>query len=146
MVRGFFLSRNARGIAGPGPHEFSPHGGIVKAVTLMCGICGFVATGATIPERVLLDMNARIARRGPDGAGHLYEENVGLAMRRLAIIDLAGGQQPIFNETGNIAIVFNGEIYNYRQLRDKLAKQGHKFRPDSDTEVIVHLYENLGNG
>jgi len=110
----------------------------------MCGICGFVAGGASIPERVLLDMNARISRRGPDGAGHLYQAPIGLAMRRLAIIDLAGGQQPIFNEAGNIAIVFNGEIYNYRQLRDRLLEQGHQFRTDSDTEVIVHLYEQYG--
>jgi len=110
----------------------------------MCGICGFVAVGAPLPEPVLLDMNARIARRGPDGAGHFHAGNVGLAMRRLAIIDLTGGQQPIFNETGTIAVVFNGEIYNYRQLRDGLLRQGHQFRTDSDTEVIVHLYEQYG--
>ena len=110
----------------------------------MCGICGFVAVGAQIPERVLHEMNARIARRGPDGAGHFHEGHIGLAMRRLAIIDLTGGQQPIFNETGTIAIVFNGEIYNYRQLRDGLVRQGHQFRTDSDTEVIVHLYEQYG--
>ena len=110
----------------------------------MCGICGFVALGSGIPERVLLEMNARIVRRGPDGSGHLHEGPVGLAMRRLSIIDLAGGSQPIFNETGSIAIVFNGEIYNYRQLRDDLLRQGHHFRTDSDTEVIVHLYEQYG--
>jgi asparagine synthase (glutamine-hydrolysing) len=109
----------------------------------MCGICGFVSV-AGISERVLLQMNERIARRGPDGAGHLHDGAVGLAMRRLAIIDLAGGQQPIFNESGKIAIVFNGEIYNYRELRDNLVRQGHQFRTDSDTEVIVHLYEEYG--
>ena len=79
---------------------------------LLCGICGFVAVGNGLSERVLLDMNARIARRGPDDGGHLLERNVGLAMRRLSIIDLSGRQQPITNETGTIAIVFNGEIYN----------------------------------
>lgn len=110
----------------------------------MCGICGFVAVGARIPEQVLLEMNARLVRRGPDGAGHFHEGQIGLAMRRLAIIDLHGGQQPIFNETGTIAIVFNGEIYNYRQLREKLMRQGHQFRTSSDTEVIVHLYEQYG--
>ena len=110
----------------------------------MCGICGFAAPDNRLSERMLLDMNARIARRGPDGAGHLYEDMAGLAMRRLAIIDLAGGQQPIFNETGNIGIVFNGEIYNYRALRQKLQSLGHQFRTGSDTEVIVHLYEEYG--
>lgn len=110
----------------------------------MCGICGFVALGSRIPESVLLEMNASIARRGPDGSGHLHEGQIGLAMRRLSIIDLAGGTQPIFNETGTMAIVFNGEIYNYRTLRENLRRQGHQFRTDSDTEVIVHLYEQYG--
>jgi len=89
-------------------------------------------------------MNATLARRGPDGSGHLHEGRIGLAMRRLAIIDLPGGQQPIFNETGTIAIVFNGEIYNYGMLRKRLQQQGHRFRTESDTEVIIHLYEQYG--
>ena len=110
----------------------------------MCGICGFVSAGATLPRSLLERMNATIRRRGPDGEGYLYEEGVGLAMRRLAIIDLAGGDQPIFNESGTLGIVFNGEIYNYRELRERLARLGHVFRTHSDTEVIVHLFEEYG--
>lgn len=110
----------------------------------MCGICGFFSPAGRFPEQVLLRMNDAIRRRGPDGAGHLFDGKVGLAMRRLAIIDLEGGQQPIYNETGDVAIVFNGEIYNYRKLRAELLAKGHKFQTHSDTEVIVHLYEEYG--
>jgi len=110
----------------------------------MCGICGFVALDDRLGEATLRRMNERIVRRGPDGAGQVFDNGVGLAMRRLAIIDLAGGQQPIFNETGRIAIVFNGEIYNYRELRARLVRLGHTLRTGSDTEVIVHLYEEYG--
>jgi asparagine synthase (glutamine-hydrolysing) len=114
----------------------------------MCGICGFVAldpsAGSRLSRDMLLEMSSRIARRGPDGSGDFYNGLVGLAMRRLAIIDLIGGLQPIFNETGTVGIVFNGEIYNYRELRPRLIKQGHRFKTDSDTEVIVHLYEQYG--
>ena len=111
---------------------------------LMCGICGFLATGPGLPESTLLRMNDSIQRRGPDGAGHYFDGTVGLAMRRLAIIDLHGGQQPIFNEDRSVCVVFNGEIYNYRALRATLQAQGHRFQTDSDTEVIVHLYEEHG--
>ena len=110
----------------------------------MCGICGFVSIGEPLPRSLLERMNATIRRRGPDGEGHLHQGGVGLAMRRLSIIDLTGGQQPIFNETGKISIVFNGEIYNYRELRQKLLRLGHQLRTESDTEVIVHLYEEYG--
>jgi asparagine synthase (glutamine-hydrolysing) len=111
----------------------------------MCGICGFIASsGNDLPESLLLGMNERITRRGPDGAGHFHNGKVGLAMRRLAIIDLEGGRQPIFNETGTMAIVFNGEIYNYRELRERLLKLGHEFSTHSDTEAILHLYEEYG--
>jgi asparagine synthase (glutamine-hydrolysing) len=89
-------------------------------------------------------MNDRITRRGPDGEGRYFDSKVGLAMRRLAIIDLARGQQPIFNEDRTLALVFNGEIYNYQKLRANLEKAGHRFATDSDTEVIVHLYEEYG--
>src|SRR5215467_14541793 len=94
----------------------------------MCGICGFVSlTGAPVPhERVLREMNATIRRRGPDGEGYLTRAPVGLAMRRLAIVDLDGGQQPISNEDGAITVVFNGEIYNYRELRALLQQRGHR--------------------
>jgi asparagine synthase (glutamine-hydrolysing) len=89
-------------------------------------------------------MNTAIRRRGPDGSGHLYTGNVGLAMRRLAIIDLEGGQQPIYNQSRTAAVVFNGEIYNYRKLREELLSRGHEFATHSDTEVIIHLYDEYG--
>jgi asparagine synthase (glutamine-hydrolysing) len=89
-------------------------------------------------------MNRCIAHRGPDEDGFYIKENVALAMRRLAIIDLAGGQQPIFNADRTKAIIFNGEIYNFQQLRADLEKRGHKFYTNSDTEAIVHLYDEFG--
>lgn len=110
----------------------------------MCGICGFLAFDQQIDESTLLRMNASIQRRGPDGAGHYFDGTAGLAMRRLAIIDLEGGQQPIFNEDRTACVVFNGEIYNYRELRQQLIAKGHRFVTHSDTEVIVHLYEEYG--
>src|SRR5437773_458662 len=85
-----------------------------------------------------------IRHRGPDDEGILMAGPVGLGMRRLSIIDLAGGHQPISNETGLISIVFNGEIYNYRELRRELVGRGHVFKTSSDTEAILHLYEDLG--
>jgi asparagine synthase (glutamine-hydrolysing) len=97
-----------------------------------------------LDEDVLRAMEATIVHRGPDDAGRVVLGPVGLAMRRLSIVDLAGGHQPIFNETGDIAIVFNGEIYNFPTLRARLVAQGHQFTTHSDTEVIVHLYEELG--
>jgi len=83
-----------------------------------------------------------MSHRGPDGEGYYYSQQVGLANRRLAIVDLPGGNQPIFNEDGSVAIVFNGEIYNYQQLRQKLERNGHRFQTHTDTEVLVHLYED----
>jgi asparagine synthase (glutamine-hydrolysing) len=116
----------------------------------MCGITGFIGLqggpGGRSAEGVLLEMNSRIERRGPDGGGHYFDGVVGLAMRRLAIIDLEGGRQPIFNEDRSVCVVFNGEIYNYRKLRAQLEAKGHRFETDSDTEVIVHLYEEHGAG
>jgi asparagine synthase (glutamine-hydrolysing) len=109
----------------------------------MCGIAGFVSS-AGWTAATLQGMNDVIFRRGPDGEGVLHTGPVGLAMRRLAIIDLAGGWQPVYNEDRSVAVVFNGEIYNYRALREGLRARGHQFRTDSDTEVIVHLYEEKG--
>jgi asparagine synthase (glutamine-hydrolysing) len=109
----------------------------------MCGICGFLAPKGLSPA-TLAAMNDVIYRRGPDGEGSLHSGPVGLAMRRLAIIDLAGGQQPVYNEDRSVALVFNGEIYNYRSLRERLIERGHQFRSNSDTETIVHLYEEKG--
>jgi asparagine synthase (glutamine-hydrolysing) len=109
----------------------------------MCGICGFFFSSGMPPE-MLKTMNDVLWRRGPDGEGFLYTGTVGLAMRRLAIIDVEGGSQPIYNEDRSVALVFNGEIYNYKQLRSGLRARGHEFRTNSDTEVIVHLYEERG--
>jgi asparagine synthase (glutamine-hydrolysing) len=89
-------------------------------------------------------MNDLIVHRGPDDEGYFTHENVGLAMRRLSIIDLSTGHQPITNEDETLWIVFNGEIYNYQELRERLLARGHKFKTKSDTEVILHLYEEMG--
>jgi asparagine synthase (glutamine-hydrolysing) len=109
----------------------------------MCGICGFVSLDGWRPA-VLQAMNDVMFRRGPDGEGSLHSGTVGLAMRRLAIIDVAGGAQPVYNEDRSVAVVFNGEIYNFKALREGLRGRGHEFRTQSDTEVIVHLYEERG--
>ena len=112
----------------------------------MCGICGIVdLNGRPVDRDVLEDMNATLVHRGPDSAGVLIDGPVGFAMRRLAIIDLGGGEQPIANEDGSIQVVQNGEIYNYRELRAELEQRGHRFSTDSDTEVLVHLYEQEGD-
>lgn len=112
----------------------------------MCGICGFINNqGEQVDSSLLSRMNETLRHRGPDGAGIFVRDNIGMAMRRLAIIDVAGGQQPIFNEDESIAVVFNGEIYNYRELRVELRAKGHRFATDSDTEVIVHSYEEWGD-
>lgn len=113
----------------------------------MCGICGIAVTRGAPPvsQAILEKMNASIAHRGPDEDGFYVNDKVGLASRRLSIIDLAGGRQPISNEDNTMKIVLNGEIYNYRELRDYLEKHGHLFRTQSDTEVILHLYEEFGS-
>jgi asparagine synthase (glutamine-hydrolysing) len=111
----------------------------------MCGIAGFInANGDSVDRSILEGMNRAIAHRGPDEDGFYLHENVGLAMRRLSIIDLASGQQPIYNEDKTKAIVFNGEIYNYQELRESLDRLGHKFYTKSDTEVVIHLYDEYG--
>jgi asparagine synthase (glutamine-hydrolysing) len=111
----------------------------------MCGICGIVAPGGVDRER-LAAMSASLEHRGPDSDGTLVEGPAGLAARRLAIIDLESGDQPVTNEDGSIAVVQNGELYNYRSLRDELVAHGHTFRTKGDTEVIAHLYEEHGIG
>ncbi|MEX2162101.1 MAG: asparagine synthase (glutamine-hydrolyzing) [Anaerolineales bacterium] len=112
----------------------------------MCGICGIVdGTGRDVDRDLLRRLNTAIAHRGPDGEGYFEQGGVGLASRRLAIIDVAGGDQPIFNEDKSIAIVYNGECYNYQDLRARLDKKDHQFHTNSDTECIVHLYEDLGD-
>lgn len=111
----------------------------------MCGIVGIVdPQKRAIDEQTLARMCDAIRHRGPDEEGKYVREGVGLAMRRLAIIDLKGGQQPIHNEDRTVWIIFNGEIYNYRELRAHLEKLGHRFYTNSDTEAIVHAYEQYG--
>src|SRR5437879_2089907 len=109
----------------------------------MCGITG-VAGSLRTDRRTLQRMNDALRHRGPDGEGVFWSERVGLAMRRLAIIDVEGGDQPIFNEDHSICVVYNGEIYNFLELRQELESKGHTFATHSDTEVIVHLYEEEG--
>ena len=113
----------------------------------MCGICGQASLdGASGRDpAVLAAMNEALVHRGPDSDGMLLDGPVGLAVRRLSIIDLAGGDQPIANEDGTVHVVQNGEIYNYRELRADLARRGHSFSTHSDTEVLVHLYEERGD-
>ena len=112
----------------------------------MCGICGIVNFNGTEP--VAMDLLERMTsaqtHRGPDDYGYFVENNVGLGHRRLSIIDLSGGKQPIFNEDGSIVVVFNGEIYNFADLTTDLISRGHQFKTRSDTETIVHAYEEYG--
>ena len=112
----------------------------------MCGIAGIMdSTGRRpIDADLLRRMTDRIAHRGPDGSGFHLAPGIGLGHRRLAIIDVAGGQQPLFNEDGTVAITFNGEIYNFQELMTELTSKGHRFRTHSDTEVIVHAWEEWG--
>ena len=107
----------------------------------MCGICGFA--GFTDP-RLLSGMTQSISHRGPDSEGTFSDTDISLGIRRLSIIDLVTGDQPITNEDGSIVVVFNGEIYNFQDLRVRLMERGHTFSTKSDTEVIVHLYEDMG--
>jgi asparagine synthase (glutamine-hydrolysing) len=112
----------------------------------MCGICGLVAgDGERVPDLdVVARMSGRLVHRGPDDDGLFHEGPVALAARRLAIIDLAHGHQPIANEDGSAVVVQNGEIYNYRELKRELEGRGHRFATDCDTEVLVHAYEEWG--
>ena len=113
----------------------------------MCGICGifFGNRDWRVQGDVLARMNRQITHRGPDDEGFFVEENVGLAMRRLSIIDIKSGHQPLTNENRDVWIVFNGEIYNHAELRQDLESRGHQYRTRSDTETIVHLYEEYGS-
>src|SRR5882757_3060982 len=112
----------------------------------MCGIAGIFNRSATqvVEETSLRQMLALLRHRGPDEFGILLDREVGLGNARLSIIDLSGGSQPIANEDETLWVVFNGEIFNYIELRADLEKRGHHFRTSSDTEVILHLYEEYG--
>jgi asparagine synthase (glutamine-hydrolysing) len=112
----------------------------------VCGIAGIVRSdGAPVDRELVARMNEAIRHRGPDDDGFYFGDGVGLAMRRLSIIDLKSGRQPIHNQDRTAWIVFNGEIYNYRELRAQLEKLGHKFYTDSDTEAIIHAYDQYGS-
>src|ERR1051326_5362367 len=122
----------------------------------MCGICGQLIWGSPSPinTSLLEKMNRSMTHRGPDDEGYYTETfngsrgpsgSVGLAMRRLSIIDLSSGHQPMSNETNEVVVVYNGETYNYKELRDDLAEEGHHFKTQSDTEVLVHGYEVWGD-
>src|SRR5918992_1361003 len=108
----------------------------------MCGILGIAARGRLVPAG--LDAVDLMRHRGPDGDGRFVSDRVGMAMRRLAIIDLQTGDQPVANETGDVVCVLNGELYNYRELRAELAAAGHVFRGEGDVEIVPHLYEEHG--
>ncbi len=112
----------------------------------MCGICGVVHTNYSdrVEENQIRRMTDAIVHRGPDDEGIYVKPEVGLGMRRLSIIDLVTGKQPISNERGDIWIVFNGEIYNHQELRKDLIAKGHRFATKADTESIVHAYEEYG--
>jgi len=110
----------------------------------VCGICGVVGAGGPVAERRVCRMMDALTHRGPDDKGMLVRHGAIFGVRRLSIIDLSGGRQPIYNEAGDVGVVFNGEIYNFPQLRLALENRGHRFHTRTDTEVIVHAYEEWG--
>lgn len=110
----------------------------------MCGITGFINFSSQPEKEILENSLNQIIYRGPDSWGEYIDKNVALGIRRLSIIDLSTGDQPISNENGMVTVVFNGEIYNFLELRKKLIKEKHKFKTNADTEVLVHLYEKYG--
>jgi asparagine synthase (glutamine-hydrolysing) len=112
----------------------------------MCGIVGQVRRDRAVDAAVIHRMCAAVSHRGPDSRGTFFDEGVGLGVQRLRVIDLVTGDQPMYNEDGTIVVVLNGEIYNFAELRHRLSRSGHTFRSKADTEVIVHLYEELGPG
>ena len=112
--------------------------------TSMCGIAGYFLRSRNADLSQIQAMCEEIRHRGPDDEGYRIDGRMGMGMRRLSIIDLATGRQPISNEDGTVWVVSNGEIYNYRELRTSLIRSGHRFRTHSDTEVLVHLYEEQG--
>ncbi len=112
----------------------------------MCGICGISYSDNQTPEKSLLQkMTQAIVHRGPDSDGFYTSAGIGLGMRRLAIIDVAGGDQPIPNEDESLWIIFNGELHNFPELYTDLVKRGHEFRTRTDSECILHLYEEYGD-
>src|ERR687887_334241 len=123
--------------------------GVLKPTALeyesVCGICGIASSRGPVDPSRLAEMSATLVHRGPDSDGTFLDGGVGLAARRLSIIDLEHGDQPIANEDGTVHVVQNGEIYNHEELRRELEAAGHRFRTRCDTEVLVHLYEERGD-
>ena len=109
----------------------------------MCGIVGFIDKSKD-KKKIIKDMADLIIHRGPDSDGYYVDDNIALGFRRLSIIDLGTGSQPIFNEEKDKVIIFNGEIYNYQTIKEDLLAKGHKFTTKADTEVILHGYEEYG--
>src|SRR5438046_848409 len=112
----------------------------------MCGICGVVSASGSVDAERVARMSPTLLHRGPDSSGEFCDGTAALAARRLSIIDLETGDQPIANEDGTLHVVQNGEIYNYRELRRELERAGHGFRTHGDTEILLHLYEQHGEG
>ena len=111
----------------------------------MCGIFGQINfNNKDVKKKDLISMSEKMIHRGPDDIGIHLDKNIGIGMRRLSIIDLDGGHQPISNETDDIYLVLNGEIYNYKELRLELEELGHVFKTNTDVESIIHLYEEYG--
>ena len=112
----------------------------------MCGIAGIISQAPLTPAEIdsVRKENSKLTHRGPDGSGEFLDSHVMLAMRRLSIIDLDGGWQPLYNEDRTLTLVANGEIYNFVELRERLERQGHRFNTHSDCETILHLYEEHG--
>ena len=110
----------------------------------MCGYVGFINNKNLLKDKkhIIYKMMNRIKHRGPDGEGTYIDDNIAIGFKRLSIIGLNDGCQPIYNEDRNLVLVFNGEIYNYRELKQKLIEKGHKFYTHSDSEVLIHLYES----
>lgn len=109
----------------------------------MCGIVGFIGEDEN-KEVIIKKMTDRMVHRGPDEEGYYIDEKIALGHRRLSIIDLENGTQPMLNKNKSLVVIFNGEIYNYVELKEELKLQGHEFRTNSDTEVLLHGYEEWG--
>ena len=114
----------------------------------MCGIAGILdLRGQREPDRAALErMTQRILHRGPDEDGYFFAPGIGIGQRRLSIVGLADGQQPIYNEDRTVAVMYNGELFDYPEQKAALEARGHTFRTHSDTELLVHLYEDFGEG
>lgn len=110
----------------------------------MCGIVGFINTKNNKKE-IIKKMASKIAHRGPDSEGFYIDDNIALGHRRLSIIDLSSGIQPMYNSDSTLVVIFNGEIYNYPELKSELTNSNHKFVTNSDTEILLHGYEEWGN-